>query len=227
MNGSRALWLVVSFALSFVAGCNSSGGDQPSHDYVGKPEATYAGLAGKHCAVMIWADWRTRTEYNQIQLDTGRLLTGKLEQLLAPKEKDKEKKKDATETAPPATFLNPASVVRFQREHPDIAGIPITAVAPRLGVDRVIYVEFESFETQSPEAILLLKGSAKATLRVVEVDGSLAHVAFEEAGITAHYPPDAPEGVVASDKVNIRSIYEGTLDLLTDKLAVRFAVEKK
>ena len=182
------------------------------------PERTYADLKGRKCAVMVFADWRTRTEYNQIQIDTARLLTGKLEQRL--KAAKDEKKSDSGVTT---EFLNPASVVRYQREHPEVAGLPIVEVAPRLGgISRLVYVEFEDFAAQSPEAIMILKGEAKATLRIIEVENGKAKIAFEEAGIIAHFPPDAPEGVVPSDKFNVRTIYEGTLDRLTDILAVRF-----
>jgi hypothetical protein len=69
---------------------------------------------------------------------------------------------------------------------------------------------------------MVLKGHAKANLRVLEVSGGVATLAFQEDGIIARYPPDQPEGVIASDKINVRTIYEGALDLLAEKLAARF-----
>ena len=204
--------LVVSLALS--GGCGNSS-PATENKYVETPEAIYTGLRGQRCAVMVWADWRTRTEYNQIQLDTARLLTSKLQEQF--KSSDKDKKSEALGTH----FTLPASVVRYQREHPEIYTIPVTEVAPRLNVSRLIYIELEDFSAQSAESIMILKGFAKATLRIVEVADGKAKAVFEEANITAHFPPDAPEGVMPSEKVTVRAIYEGTLDLLTDKIQAR------
>jgi len=208
------------FTFAWVTCLCLSGGcatDQhPQNRYVEKPSAVYEGLKGHKSAVMVWADWRTRTEYNQIQVDTAKQLTEKLE---------KNPKKDSKKSEAPAMqFVNPASVVRYQREHPEVMSMPIAEVAPKLGAQRVIYVEVEEFAAHAPDAIMLLRGHAKVTLRVLEVAGDKATVAFEEAGITANYPPESPEGVVPTDKVNVRTIYEGTLNLLTDKLAARFKI---
>src|SRR4051812_3511980 len=130
--------------------------------WVETPAVLYEGLKGQSCAVMVWADWRTRTEYNQIQLDVGKKLTQKLEEHFKPKKEGKN-----PETL--VTFTNPASVVRYQREHPEIMTRPIAEVAPRLQAGRVVYVEVEEFAAHSPEAAMVLKGNAKATIRVLEV----------------------------------------------------------
>jgi len=177
-----------------------------------KPEKTYGGLTGQVCAVMVWADWRTRVDYTRIQGDLAALLQQRLEG----------QKKDA-KSSPSTTFLNPLSVVRYQREHPEIEALPIAEVAPKLSVTRLIYVELGSFSVQSPDSIMILKGSAEATLRVLEISGQKASVAFEESGIKASYPPDAPEGVVPSDKYNLNSVYKGTIEELADRLAARFS----
>jgi hypothetical protein len=182
--------------------------------WVETPAVLYEGMKGHSAAVMVWADWRTRTEYSQIQLDVGKVLTKKLEEHFKPKKEGK--------TAEMVQFTNPASVVRYQREHPEITSMPIAESAPRLQASRVVYVELEEFSAHSPEAAMDLKGSAKATLRVMEVEGAEAKLVFEEAGITAHFPPDRPEGVVESETVNVRTIYDGTIELLTEKLVARF-----
>src|SRR6266480_4283936 len=209
MRVSIFLAWVVSVCLT--VGCASE--EKSQNKYVEKPAAVYEGLKGQSCAVMVWADWRTRTEYNQIQIDLARRLTEKL---------SKGKKDGKKSESGALEFIDPVRVVRFQREYPEVMSMGITEVAPKLGASRVIYVEFDEFSAHSPEAIMVLKGFAKATLRVVEVSGGVAKVAFEEADIHAHYPPDSPEGVVASDKVTVRTIYDGTLELLAEKLAARF-----
>jgi len=211
----RRIVLVVGM-LCAVGGCAS---EQQKSKYVETPAVLYEGLKGHSCAVMVWADWRTRNEYSQIQLDMGKMLTKKLEEHFNPKKEGK-KQKTAVQ------FTNPASVVRYQREHPEVMSMPIAEVAPRLQAERVVYVELEEFSAHSAEAVMVLKGSTKATLRVLEVSGGEAKLVFQEAGITANYPPDRPEGVVESETVNVRTIYDGTIELMAEKLAARFQVSK-
>ena len=214
-NGMRGIFLLVLLAsVCLAGGCAAE--QRSENPHVEKPASVYEGLKGHSAAVMVWADWRARTEYNQIQLDTAKKLTAKLEQRLK-----KEGKKSESALSP---FTNPASVVRYQRENPEVMSKPIEEVAPALKAERVIYVELEEFSAHAPEAIMVLKGHAKATLRVLEVSGGVAKVVFEEAGITANYPHNAPEGVIASDTVNVRTIYDGTLELLWEKVASRFKI---
>ena len=189
----------------------------PSSSEEPKPEKVYKGLAGQNCAVMVYADWRTRVDNSRIQGDLAKLVQERLETMLSGDSGGK--KKDSSSVA---QFLNPLSVVQYQRAHPEIEGSPITEVAPRLGVSRLIYIELENFSVQSPESIMILKGVAMAKLQVLEISGGRAVVAFEEPGINAHYPPDAPEGVMPSEKYNVRSVYNGTLAKLADRIALRF-----
>ena len=216
----------VVITLMLAAGCTGAGG--PSDDAkIEKPDRTYSGLYGQVVAVMVWADWGTRTEYNQIQLDLARSIQIKLEERIKKLQGEQKGK----EQGPAATrFVDSRSVVRYQREHPEIDGQPIQQVAPKFGVDRVIYVEIESFQAQSPQTIMLLKGRTSATLRVAEVTGGvdgIGRVAFEEMGIVAGFPPNAPEGVVASDRVTVETIYRGTVDALADRIVARFELGKK
>ncbi|MGE5612467.1 MAG: hypothetical protein ACM359_24680 [Bacillota bacterium] len=213
--GSLATLVMLGLVLLLVGGC---GNDRSLFDE-GEPEEspalTYKGLAGQKCAILVWADSRIRSEYNQVQVDLGRLLVADL----APKKEGE--KPDPTGVQ----FIDPRSVVRFQREHPEFDGMAVTQVAPKLGAARVIYVEISELQTQSPRSILLLSGYAKATLRVVEVYDTEVKIAFEEPGITVHYPHNAPAGVVPNDQVNEQSIYQGTLTSLASKLAARLKVK--
>jgi hypothetical protein len=189
----------------------------PSSTAEPTPEKTYAGLPRQSAAVMVWADWATRVEYNQIQADLAKALQERLEKKMA-------EKSDPKNGQPaPSQFLNPLSVVRYQKEHPEeVERVPIAELAPRLGVARVIYVELQSFSLRSPRSVMILQGNTTATLRILEIANGAATVAFEEPNITAQFPRDAPEGVAPSDKYNPRSIYVGAIDLLADRLAARF-----
>ena len=206
-----------------LAGCTGSGTNDAKEEL---PAGTYAGLANHQAAILVWADFNTRTEYNQIQLDATRLLTGKLE-ALGKAVKDGNKERPANPALANVQFLHHGSVVRYQREHPEVWTMSIEQVAPRLGVPRVIFIELVEFQTAAPEAVMLLKGKATANVRVLEVAGGKAKTVFEESGVTARFPPHAPEGVVPSERFSMRTVYEGTLDQLTDKLAARFATPEK
>jgi hypothetical protein len=228
MNGLRHVGIFTVLLLAALAGgCSSTHGTDPdAQPDIPVPEKTYKGLAGQRCAIMIWANYRDRTEYGQIQLDLAR----SLEKALTPKpSEDKDAKKDQQRKSNAPRFLDERSVVRFQHEHPEIDGLPITEVAPRLGyATRIIYVELEQFELRSSRSIMILKGNAKATLRVVEVyPGGKASSVFEEHGIEADYPPNAPEGVVETDKSTPTMIYEGLITRLAQTIAVRFEEQGK
>src|SRR5437867_347224 len=99
-------WAGMIASLALMAGCGASS-PASENKFVETPQATYSGLRGQTCAVMVWADWRTRTEYNQIQLDTARLLTGKVQEQIKASESGKKSEALATH------FTLPASVVRY------------------------------------------------------------------------------------------------------------------
>lgn len=198
--------------LLLLSGCNNT-------TSVEREEAAnlriYRGLPNQRIATMVWADWVIRTEFNRIQYDLAEAVQSVLVQRSKPTKKEEEPE------LPNVEFVPAGSVVRYQREHPEIQNLPIQQIAPRLGASRVIYIELEEFQTQPPQSIMLLKGSARATLRVVEVSGGEAKVVFEERDIEASYPPDAPEGVVPSDKMNLQTVYDGTVKALANKIAAR------
>lgn len=211
--------LVLGAVLWGIGGCAV---DEPVDDAEGfvNPEVTYGGLTGQKCAVLVWADSFTRAEFNQIQIDLARVLQSQIVGSRSSEEAS------AKRGASMPQFVDPRSVVLYQRQHPEIDSLTVGEVAPHLGVPRVVHVEIEYFQTQSPRSILLLKGAARATLRVAEVTDGRAVVVFEEKGVTAAYPPLAREGVVPTDKVNERTVYEGVLVELGKRLAARLPVAK-
>ena len=213
---TRASLLVVSLFLILQAGCNNT---TSVEDEEAAKLRTYRGLPNQKVATMVWADWVIRTEYNRIQYDLAEAVQSILVQRSKPTE---EKKKPEL---PGVEFVATGSVVRYQREHPEIQTLKIEDVAPRLGAGRVIYIELEEFQTQAPQSVMLLKGTAKATLRVVEVTAGQAKTVFEDHDIQVSYPSKAPEGVVATDKVNLRTVYDGTVRELGKAIAMRFRGE--
>jgi hypothetical protein len=174
--------------------------------------AAYKGLANQSVAVMVWAGGGTLVDFPDVRLD----LTGSLQNKLTQAQQVK------TKELAGATFpLRPASIVKLQENHPEFEAMNLTDVAPRIGgVTRVIYVEIENLQTRSNASVELYRGSASATLKVIEVADGKGKVAFEESNITAVFPPKAREE--GTPDGNDFSIYRGTVDALSTELAKRF-----
>lgn len=175
--------------------------------------AQYAGLAGQSVAVMVWAGEGTTIDFPDVRVDFAGGLQKKLQQADAAKTK---------EVAGLTFPTSPAAVVRLQENHPEYEALPLAAVAPKLGVTRVIYVEIENLQTRSDASVELYRGSATATMKVVEVPrgGGPATVAYEESAITAVFPPNTREE--GTPDGNDFVIYRGTIDALTTEVAKRF-----
>ena len=89
-------------------------------------------------------------------------------------------------------------------------------MAPKLGVERLIYIEIDDFTTKAPASLDLYRGSMSGTLKVVEVDGSTAKVVYEEDGIKVVYPPKVPED--GTPRGNNYQFYLGTIDAYTTEI---------
>jgi hypothetical protein len=171
---------------------------------------SYNGLAGKSVGVMVWADRGVRIDFPTIQVDLANAIQSRLKKA-APD----------TKQLKGTTFpVEPASIVRYQQNHPEIEGAPIASVAPKLGVDRLIYVEIEVFSTRSDLTVDLFRGTASATVKVLEVTDGKVKSGYEESAIEVHYPPKAPrEGIPNAGDYRI---YTGTIDALATQIANRF-----
>lgn len=171
-------------------------------------EPQYFGLSGQSVGVMVWADRGARVDFPSIQLDLATTVQNRLRV---------SKDKNVKDTTWPVL---PASIVRYQREHPAVELSPITETAPKLGVSRLIYIEVGSISTRSEASLQMYRGNALATLRVIEVNGGVAKVAYEEPNIRAIYPPRSPpDGVLNADDA---TIYRGTIAALAEQIANRF-----
>lgn len=185
----------------------------------------YQGLGGQTVGVMVWADRGMRIEWELIQLELANVIHAKLNAIAnppAPPGKDKKAPRTKVKELEGTTFpVIPASIVRFQQDHPEIEGQPITEVAPRLGVTRLIYVELEEFATRPDGGVELFRGDANATVRVVEVspDGS-AKVAYEENEVRATFPPKSPKE--GRPSIGDRRIYVGLIDALGNSVVKKF-----
>jgi len=174
----------------------------------------YMGLENQSTGVMVWADRGLRIDWPTMQLDLANTVQKKLADF--QKGKGRESKTLIGTSFP----VLPASIVRYQRDHPEIEAMPITDIAPRLGVNRLIYVELEDFATRSDQQLALFRGTANCTVKVVEIHNGEARVTFEQNNVTTHFPPKAPpEGVNAFGD---QRIYAGTVDALATEVARLF-----
>jgi hypothetical protein len=97
--------------------------------------------------------------------------------------------------------------------------MPITDVAPKLGVNRLIYFEVEQFSTRAA-ALELYRGTMTGTLKVVEVSDGKGKLAYEENNVKIQFPRKAPEeGILGADEYKI---YLGSVDRMTTEILYRF-----
>jgi hypothetical protein len=180
-----------------------------------KPD--YTNMVGQSIGVMIWIDRGIRIDWPGLQLDLANSIDHKLKA-----ETHDAKGKDKAKVLHDATYpVLPASIIRYQMDHPEIEALPMTDVAPRLGVSRLIYVEVDDFDTRSDRTVELFRGTAKATVRVIEIahDGT-AKVAFEKSNVTASFPPKSPpEGVV---NLGDAKTYVGIVDAFSTEIVHLF-----
>jgi hypothetical protein len=163
---------------------------------------------------MTWADDAIMIDFPDARLDLSGSIQLKLQQALQAKVKD------LKDTTFPTTA---SAVVRWQNNHPEYDALPLPDVAPKLNASRVIYVELSNLQTRSDASVELFRGSATATLKVVEVPpggGGKGKIAYEESGITVVFPPKAREE--GTPDGSDFSIYRGTVDALASEIAKRF-----
>lgn len=175
-----------------------------------KEPAKYDGLKGHTVAVMAWAPSGIQIDWPDLRLDVA---TGVQTKLLTAQRKDK--------LLPGTRFpQQPSSVVRFQDDYPDTEGEPIAKVAPRLAVERVIYIEIDNLQTRADNEVELFRGVMSGAVKVVEVSDGVGKEVFNEPGIAVIFPPSAPEEGVPD--VNDAVIYRGALDAFTTQVVNRF-----
>ena len=199
---------MLAFLLLPIAGCGLL---STTKDIPVPPK--YIGLQDKSVGVMVWCDRMIRLDYPTLQLDIASAVQRQLQAA-----QTREKKKELTG----ATFpVQPRSIVRYQIENPETDSVPITDVAPKLNVDRLIYVEIEEFYTRPDGQLALFRGTVGSTLRLVEIDAeNKAKVAYVENDVRTVFPEDAPaDGLPGSDDARI---YQATVNAYAREIVKRF-----
>jgi hypothetical protein len=172
-------------------------------------QAEYEGLRGQKVAVMVWVDRGVRIDFPGLQLDTATLIQGDLAANTG--------KNELKGTSFP---WEARSVVRFQREHPELEGKPATDYATRIsGITRLLYVEVDDFSTRGDETVQLRRGRMSGRVRVVELQDGAAKVVYEKQGIEVAYPEKRPEGLLNTTEAQV---YEQTLRAFAIKISQLF-----
>jgi hypothetical protein len=210
---SRLVPLIVCLGLLFTSGCKILGVLYAKTAPPPIIPAAYKGLTNQSVAIMVWAGEGTMIDFPDVRLDIAGSLQTKLQQAVKTKTKE----------LVGVTFpTSPAAVVRFQQNHPELEAVTPAEVAAKLGARRVIYVELENLQTRSDASVELFRGSASATVKVIEIPEGAAKgtVAYDEGRIAAVFPPHAREE--GRPDGNDFTYYRGTVDALTTELAKRF-----
>jgi hypothetical protein len=174
--------------------------------------ARYTGLSGQTVAVMVWADTTgVQIDWPSIHLDAAHGIQSKLiEAQTAGKPKELENTKFT---------VDPAAVVEYQKDHPELVAESIEDVAPRLGVTRLVYLEIHGFQTRADSAVDLFRGTATGSIKVVEVTNGKARVAFTDDSLRVQFPKLGPEEGMPDSTDD--AMYRGTLDSLTTQAVLR------
>jgi hypothetical protein len=197
--------------LALPAGCSAAGAIASS---IPEPmvAAAYPGLKNQPVAIMVWTDGATAADHPAIESDLAKTVCSKLQ----------EASDAGISEVKNIKWVGTDKVLQFQEDHPEMESDAAEDVALRLpvSVTRLIYIEIPTFSLHSDEAPDLTRGSAIANIKVIEIAGGKATIAYQEDNINIIYPKDAPpEGLPGLD---LDYTYQQTIDTLADAVAKRF-----
>ncbi|MEL7239203.1 MAG: hypothetical protein AAGK78_10095, partial [Planctomycetota bacterium] len=124
--------------------------------------AAYDGLGGKTAGVVVWAPVEVQADFPDVTLNLSQAVQKRLE--VGRDEGDR----GAPKQLEGLTFPYPAaSYVRQFKNDPSLAREPIEMLAPDIGVERLVYVELDSFTNRGGVAAGLVRGKAVVGIQVV------------------------------------------------------------
>jgi hypothetical protein len=213
---SVAVAIIAGLLLPCAAGCGIFGavGSKLSKTMV-KP--AYNGLAGQSIAVMVAASPGTQQEYRRIQLDISERLVNTLQ---ITQKNGVDELKGTTFPAKAA----PNAIFAFQRNFPKHEWEPITTLAPKFGVTRLIHIEIDSFTLHPDNVPELFRGELSARVQVVEVTGNVGKVAYEES-LTASFPPGS--NTMGTPNLTTQTTYLGTVSAFASAVVQRFVTHEQ
>jgi len=126
INRPSTVLLLLSVAMLLIASCGCAALGVAASVIPQNVKARYPGLQGQSVGIMVWADRGVAIDWNSVQLDLANAVEAKLTSA------NTEETKGITWPYPPASY------VRWFRDHPGTESLPLTEIAPRLGVKRLI-----------------------------------------------------------------------------------------
>lgn len=209
LMGAMVMGMVL-LALGTAGGCAAAGvaADKLT---IHKVDAAYTGLAHQTCGIMVWADKGLLLDHPTLELDVAKGLQNKIQEAADSGEgKEVEGIK----------WVDADRIAQFQENHPEIDGEPAEKVAPRLGVNRLVYIEISSFDTHPKDSVELYRGASEAIVRVLDVSNGVATTVYRDDSVSVIYPPKVPpDGVPDLDELTVE---HGTTDAMTTELAKIF-----
>jgi hypothetical protein len=175
-------------------------------------DAAYKGLGNQKTGVMVWSDRAMTINWPRLQEDLSRGITMRIQTAAAAKKPPK--------FLEGATFVLPESVTRFQHDHPENDTQDIAAVAPRMDLSRLIYIEVTSFDTRPESSLELFRGSITINLKVLEVTDTKAKVVYQKDEMTLKYPEKGPDE--GSPGLTDAIVYERTVEACATEVANQF-----
>jgi hypothetical protein len=198
-------WALILLLFPMLSSCAALGVAAHAFPQIEKPK--YRGFQNQSVGVMIWADQGIIIDWSMLQLDLANSIQKKLKEVTEDEFKG-------------ATFpVQPASIVRYQKDHPGIESAPVTDIAPKLHVTRLIYIEVADFRTRPEASMDLYRGSITAKINVLEVNNGVATIAYTDE-ISATYPRKAPDSGVAN--IGDYKTYTNTIDAFTTEVVHKF-----
>jgi len=205
-----AAWALVLALALYAGGCtllaSLAAGLAP--DPIDPP--SYTGLAHQKCGILVLVDLGTQFEHPDFERDVARSLQEKLQKAIDVKTKEVEG----------LTLVDSRSMAQYMLDHPELQSAPITTIAARLPMTRLIYIDVDEFGTRSKETPDLYRGSLVAKVCVVEIKDGKPSVPFTTDPIKIVYPPGTPEaGTMNQDDTKL---YGQTIEAFTTRCAELF-----
>lgn len=171
---------------------------------------SYTGLKGQRVGILVWVDSAVAIDHPALQGEVARGLQDKLQQALNAKE----------DNLKGVVLTKADKILQFQEDHPELQNASAQEIAPQLNVTRLIYIEIQSLSLHPNRTVDLTRGSVIGDLKVLEVAGDKAQVAYQEDNVNVTYPPHTPpEGTTGLDDDDV---YNKAVDAFTTELAKRF-----
>lgn len=200
------------FALAVAApGCSVLGAAAAKVGSV-QVKPAYTGLKGQSVAVMVSAERGLLNDFPALQLDIARGVLQKLDGAVKAKSEELRDTRFPKEAGPDA-------VLAFQRNYPTLMYEPVTEIAPRLNVGRLIYIEVENLQTHPDAVPELFRGNLAGRLQVVEVNGGRAKVGYETR-VQVGFPDKSPEEGLPD--LGEAKTYAGTVDKFSTTVLEKF-----